>query len=80
MHDTETRVIEIVAQTLSKANAKLSATTHFVNDLGVDSLDAIEVWMAIEDAFFVELPDEVIERLSTLGDVVAFLQRKPAAA
>ena len=66
----EERVINIVSEQLSVAKDKIILTSHFENDLGADSLDFVELIMALEEEFDVEISDEVADCIETVGDVI----------
>jgi acyl carrier protein len=68
------KVKEIVSKELKVDINKVGLDTHFLNDLGADSLDAVELMMAVEDAFDVVIPDEDAQNFNTVRDVVAFLE------
>ena len=65
---------EIVAETLNVEESTLSETTSFKEDLGADSLDLFEMVMAFEEAFEVEIPSEDLEQITTVGDVVKYIE------
>ena len=52
---------------------KVSETSHFLNDLGLDSLDTVELVMAFEEEFGIEIPDDAAETIQTFGDAVKFI-------
>ena len=64
---------EIVAENLGVDEEKVTETANFVDDLGADSLDTVELIMAIEEAFDVEIPDEDAEHIQTVGDAVRYI-------
>lgn len=68
------KVKEIVAESLNVEESTLSETTSFKEDLGADSLDLFEMVMAFEEAFEVEIPSEDIEQITTVGDVVKYIE------
>lgn len=70
------RVIEIIAEQLGMDNEDISADSTFVEDLGADSLDIVELIMAIEEEFEVEIPDEDAENLLTVQQTVDYIQSK----
>ena len=70
------KVRSIVAEQLSVDAAEVKAESNFQNDLGADSLDTVELVMALEEAFDVEIPDEAAEGIATVGDAVKFIQDK----
>jgi acyl carrier protein len=72
------KVRGIVAEQLSVDAAEVSADSNFQNDLGADSLDTVELVMALEEAFDIEIPDEAAEGITTVGDAVKYIQEKQA--
>lgn len=68
------KVKEIVAVSLNVEESTLSETTSFKEDLGADSLDLFEMVMAFEEAFEVEIPSEDLEQITTVGDVVKYIE------
>jgi acyl carrier protein len=73
---TESRVKEIIINELGVEPEKVSAQASFVEDLGADSLDTVELVMAFEEEFGIEIPDEDAEQLQTVGDAIKYLQDK----
>ena len=71
--DLSSRLLELTAEQLSVAPAQLVRDASLAEDLGLDSLAAIEWGMAIEDAFGIALPEDAMERVSTYGDVQALV-------
>ena len=69
----EVKVKEIIVQQLGVDAEKVSLEASFVDDLGADSLDVVELVMAIEEEFDVEIPDEAAEKIATVKDAVEFL-------
>jgi len=69
----ESKVQEIIVQQLGVDAGKVSAEASFVDDLGADSLDVVELVMAFEEEFDVEIPDEAAEKIGTVKDAVEFL-------
>ncbi len=74
MSDIEARVRKIVAEHLDVDEAKVTADASFVDDLGADSLDQVELVMAFEEEFGCEIPDEAAEKITKLSDAIAFIQ------
>jgi acyl carrier protein len=72
----ETKVKQIIAEKLGVSEDKITPTASFVDDLGADSLDQVELIMAFEDGFDVEIPDEDAEKLRTVKDAMDYLQKK----
>lgn len=68
------RLKEIVAEQLEIEAETITAETRLNEDLNADSLDVVEMLMALEDEFGVDIPDEEIEKMKTIGDVVNFIQ------
>ena len=74
--EVESKVKQIIAEKLGVSEDKVTATASFVDDLGADSLDQVELIMAFEDAFEIEIPDEDAEKLRTVKDALDYLQKK----
>ena len=68
------KVKSIVAESLNADAAELTEATSFKDDLGADSLDLFEMVMAFEEEFEVEIPSEDLEQITTVGDVVKYLE------
>lgn len=68
------RIKEILADQLDSDIDAMSIESDIANDLGADSLDVVELLMAIEDEFEVEIPDEEIENIKTIGDLVKYIE------
>lgn len=69
------RVQDIVVQQLGVDKARVTRKTNFANDLGADSLDTVELVMAIEEEFAIEIPDEDAEKIATLDQAIQFIQQ-----
>ena len=80
MSDIESKVRNIVAEHLDIDESKISANASFIDDLGADSLDQVELVMAFEEEFGCEIPDEDAEKIVTLEDAVAFIKSVQEAA
>lgn len=78
MSDVFQRVKSIVVKNLDVSEDKVTESTSFIEDLGADSLDTVELVMAFEEEFGVEIPDEDAEMIQTVGDAVKFIERKQA--
>ena len=76
MADIEGKVKEIIINELGVEADKVTTSASFVEDLGADSLDTVELVMAFEEEFGIEIPDEDAEQLQTVGDAVKYLQEK----
>jgi acyl carrier protein len=72
----EERVAEIVVQQLGVAREAIVAEASFIDDLGADSLDIVELVMAMEEEFNIEIPDEDAEKIQTIGAAIAYLRGK----
>jgi len=72
----EERVARIVCNQMGTAPDKISAETSFVNDLGADSLDTVELVMEFEDEFEISIPDEDAEKIQTVGAAVDYIKAK----
>ena len=73
------RVRDIIEKELGVEREKLTDDASFIEDLGADSLDIVELVMGLEDEFQVEIPDEDVERIKTVGEVVAYINEKVAS-
>jgi acyl carrier protein len=69
------RVQDIVAQQLGVDKNQVTKEANFADDLGADSLDTVELVMAIEEEFSIEIPDEDAEKIATLGQAIEFIQK-----
>lgn len=69
----ENKVKEIVAEQLNVEMSELEMNKSFLNDLGADSLDIVELVMAMEEEFELEIPDEDAEKIQTVGDAVKYI-------
>ena len=74
MATVEERVVEIVAEQLGVEKDKISRETSFVNDLGADSLDTVELVMELEEEFNISIPDEAAEKIQKVGEAVDFIE------
>ncbi len=70
------RLKDIIVDRLRVAPSKIVEDASFLEDLGADSLDVIELIMAIEDTFGIEVPDEDIEKVITVGDAIRYIKKK----
>jgi acyl carrier protein len=71
----EQRVIDIVAEQLGVSKDQISRETSFVNDLGADSLDTVELVMELEEEFDINIPDDVAEKIQTVGQAVDHISK-----
>jgi acyl carrier protein len=74
MESVEQRVKKIVAEQLGVNEADVKIESTFVDDLGADSLDTVELVMALEEAFDIEIPDEDAEKMTTVADAIKYLE------
>ena len=72
--DIESKVKQIISAQLEVAQEKLSDGASFVDDLKADSLAVVELVLALEEAFHIEIPDEDTEQIKTVGDAVAYVK------
>lgn len=72
----EERVKNIICDQLAVEEGKVTKTASFVDDLGADSLDIVELVMTMEEEFDLDIPDEDAEKIKTVGDVVSYIQGK----
>ena len=72
--NAEAKVKEIIINELGVDPEKVTAEASFVEDLGADSLDTVELVMAFEEEFGVDIPDEDAEQMRTVGDAISYLQ------
>ena len=78
MSDIETQVKEIIVEQLGVDPEKVTTDAKFIEDLGADSLDTVELVMTFEEKFSVEVPDEDAEKLKSVADVVAYIKAHQA--
>ena len=76
MSDITNRVKKIVVEHLNVDEGKVSDDASFIDDLGADSLDTVELVMAFEEEFDIEIPDDAAETIQTFGDAVKFINDK----
>jgi acyl carrier protein len=79
MSDIAERVKKIVVEHLGVDAAKVTDNASFIDDLGADSLDTVELVMAFEEEFGVEIPDDAAEKIVTVKDAVEYINTKKAA-
>jgi acyl carrier protein len=72
----EDKVRDIIVEQLSVNAEQVTPEAKFIEDLGADSLDVVELVMAFEEQFSVEVPDEDAEKLQTVGDVIKYIEEK----
>ena len=79
MSSLEQKVSKIIAEQLNVEEEKVKPSASFINDLGADSLDIVELVMAMEEEFGLDIPDQDAEGLKTVGDVLKYLKDKAGA-
>ena len=78
MSDVNERVKKIVVNYLGVEEDKVAEKASFIDDLGADSLDTVELVMAFEEEFGVEIPDDAAEKIQTVGDAIDFIKANSA--
>ena len=79
MSDTAARVKKIVVEHLNVDADKVTDNASFIEDLGADSLDTVELVMAFEEEFGIEIPDDAAESIVTVGDAVKYIDKANAS-
>ena len=74
MSDTTDRVKKIVVEHLGVEEDKVTEGASFIDDLGADSLDTVELVMAFEEEFGIEIPDDAAEKIATVKDAITFIE------
>ena len=74
----EEKVKDIIVEQLSVNAEQVNPDAKFIEDLGADSLDTVELVMAFEEEFSIEVPDEAAEKLQTVGDAIAYVEKSEA--
>ena len=77
--DIEAKVKEIIVEQLGVDAEKVTPDASFVDDLGADSLDTVELIMALEEEFGIEIPDDAAEKIATVGDAAEYLKKNVEA-
>ena len=73
----EQRVMEIVSEHLAVNKEKLTRTTNFIEDIGADSLDIVELVMELEEEFDIQIPDDQAEKIKTVGEAIDYRPDSP---
>lgn len=76
--DLQSKVIDIIVEELGVEREKVTPESSFMEDLGADSLDTVELVMAFEKEFDIDIPDEDAEKMRTVGDALKYLNEKTA--
>jgi acyl carrier protein len=72
--DSYTRIKKIIIEQLGSEDADITLEASFIDDLGADSLDIVELIMALEEEFDIEIPDSEAEKIATVGDAVEYIK------
>ena len=75
----EQRIAEIIVEQLGVTASEVVPEASFIDDLGADSLDIVELVMAMEEAFDIEIPDEDAEKIQTIGDAMSYIKERVPA-
>ena len=78
MASIKDRVIDIVAEQLGVSKDQIATETSFVNDLGADSLDTVELVMELEEEFDINIPDDAAEKIQTVGQAIEYIEQMQA--
>ena len=78
MSEIESRVKSIIVEKFGVEESMVTNEASFTNDLGADSLDTVELIMEIEDEFGISIPDDLAEKISTVGDAIRFVEEEVA--
>ena len=73
MEEIQAKVIQIISEQLGKDESEIKMSSHFIEDLDADSLDTVELVMALEEEFEIDIPDEAAERITTVESAVDFI-------
>jgi len=74
----EERVVEIVSENLGVSKESVARQTRFIEDIGADSLDIVELVMELEEEFEITIPDEQAEKIKTVGEAIDYIEREQA--
>ena len=77
-NDVETKIKEAIVEKLGVEESKVTPQASFINDLGADSLDTVELIMELENKFNIQIPDEDQEKIQTVGDAINYVKSKVA--
>ena len=73
MEELQSKVIQIISEQLGKDESEIKMDSHFIEDLDADSLDTVELVMALEEEFEIDIPDEAAEKISTVQSELDFI-------
>ena len=74
--DVEAQIKDAIVEKLGVEESKVTPTASFINDLGADSLDTVELIMELENRFNIQIPDEDQEKIQTVGDAITYVKSK----
>ena len=78
MEEIQAKIIQIISEQLGKDESEIKMNSHFIEDLDADSLDTVELVMALEEEFEVDIPDEAAEKITTVQSAVDFIVESKA--
>ena len=78
MEEIQTKIVKIISEQLGKDESEISMNSNFIEDLDADSLDTVELVMALEEEFEVDIPDEAAEKITTVQSAVDFIKEAQA--
>ena len=78
MEEIQAKVIQIISKQLGKEESEIKMSSHFIEDLDADSLDTVELVMALEEEFDIDIPDEAAEKITTVESAVDFIVESKA--
>ena len=78
MEEIQAKVIQIICEQLGKDESEIKMSSHFIEDLDADSLDTVELVMALEEEFDIDIPDEAAEKITTVESAVDFIVESKA--
>jgi acyl carrier protein len=78
MEEIQAKVVKIISEQLGKDESEISMNSNFIEDLDADSLDTVELVMALEEEFEVDIPDEAAEKITTVQSAVDFIAEAKA--
>ena len=78
MEEIQAKVVKIISEQLGKDESEISMNSNFIEDLDADSLDTVELVMALEEEFEVDIPDEAAEKITTVQSAVDFITEATA--
>ncbi|MDP6215756.1 MAG: acyl carrier protein [SAR324 cluster bacterium] len=73
MEEIQAKIVQIISEQLGKEESDISMSSNFIEDLDADSLDTVELVMALEEEFEIDIPDEAAEKITTVQSAVDFI-------